>query len=163
MPAADPDPKLKLRAADADDLVIVSAQLQDAIVPVTDISYLAAERTFVMVVNRFMWNAVPAAVGADVTQPVGEGGPVFLRCNCGVRIRQVERAQTQALDLRDRSAMLDLLSLRFEDGAILVTFSGAPELRLHVSAIEVALEDFGEPWPTRRTPSHGLGDAEDLD
>ena len=163
MPTADPDPKLKLRAADADDLVILSAQLQDAIVPVTDISFLAAERTFVMVVNRFMWNAVPAAIGVNAAAAMGDGGPVFLRCNCGVRIGQVDRAQTQALDLRDRSAMLDLLSLRFEDGAILVTFSGAPELRLHVSDIEVVLEDFGEPWPTRRTPSHGLSDTEDHD
>ncbi|MCB9956996.1 MAG: DUF2948 family protein [Rhodospirillaceae bacterium] len=163
MPPADPDPKLRLRAADADDLLIVSAQLQDAIVPVTDISYLAAERTFVMVVNRFMWNAVPAAVGADASQAAGDGGPVFLRCHCGVRIGQVERAQTQALDLRDRSAMLDLLGLRHDAGTILLTFSGGPELRLRVSAIEVALEDFGEPWPTRRTPTHGLIDAEDLD
>ena len=99
MPSAIVDPKLKLLARDADDLVIVSAQLQDAVVPVTDMTYLAADQLFIMAVNRFMWNAVPAAPQDPDRLPPG-GGPVFLRCTCGVRIHHVERVRLrQALRL----------------------------------------------------------------
>ena len=160
MPSAIADPKLKLLARDTDDLVIVSAQLQDAIVPMTDVTYLAAERLFVMAVNRFMWNAVPTGSDdADDTTP--EGGPVFLRCSCGVRIRNVERVQLRRLDLHDSGRILELLHLYAEDGIVHLIFADGPDIRITVSELEISLEDFGEPWPTRRTPSHPLDAAAD--
>jgi hypothetical protein len=46
---------LKLRAEDAEDLDVVSACLQDAIVPLSDMEFLAGEKRFVLVANRFRW------------------------------------------------------------------------------------------------------------
>ena len=46
---------LKLRAHDAEDLAALAACLQDALVPLADVVYLKAEKRFVMVANRFMW------------------------------------------------------------------------------------------------------------
>src|SRR6266446_2156470 len=51
--------KLKLRAEDAEDLAIISAFLQDALVPVAEMVFLPDERRFVLVVNRFMWERPP--------------------------------------------------------------------------------------------------------
>lgn len=46
-------PLLKLLAKDEQDLQVMAAVLQDAIVPVSDIAFKEAEKDFVMVVHRF--------------------------------------------------------------------------------------------------------------
>ena len=46
---------LKLRAEDAEDLAVISAILQDALVPVGEMAYLPEEQRFVLVANRFRW------------------------------------------------------------------------------------------------------------
>ena len=43
--------RLRLRAADGDDIPVLSACLQDAVVPVADMAYLPSEARFVMVAN----------------------------------------------------------------------------------------------------------------
>ena len=50
--AADP---LKLIALDADDLAIVSAHLQDAVLKAADIVYLPREQRFALALRRFDW------------------------------------------------------------------------------------------------------------
>ena len=50
---------LKLVALDPEDLAIVSAHLQDAIVRVGDLAYLPKERRFALVARRFDWEASP--------------------------------------------------------------------------------------------------------
>ena len=56
---------LKIIARDAEDLTVVSACLQDALVPLTETRYLPQERRFIMVVNRFRWErAAVAQAGA---------------------------------------------------------------------------------------------------
>ena len=47
--------KINLIGKNQDDLRIISAYLQDSIVTVKDIVFLKQNRTFVMIVNRFMW------------------------------------------------------------------------------------------------------------
>ena len=43
---------LKLKAKDAEDIQVISAVLQDSIVPVVDMQYDAADKSFIMVVQR---------------------------------------------------------------------------------------------------------------
>src|SRR3546814_2045479 len=50
------DKPLKLRAHDPADMDVVAALLQDALVPLGDMTYLAKEKRFVMVANRFRWH-----------------------------------------------------------------------------------------------------------
>src|SRR5476651_2524420 len=56
---ANPAVKVKLRAEDEEDLAVVSAFLQDALVPVAEMAFLPDEQRFVLVVNRFMWERKP--------------------------------------------------------------------------------------------------------
>src|SRR3546814_9083894 len=51
------DKPLKLRAHDPADMDVVAALLQDALVPLGDMTYLAKETRFVMVANRFRWGS----------------------------------------------------------------------------------------------------------
>ena len=46
---------LKLRAVDAEDLRVLAAVLQDALVPLGDIAYQKRQKRVVLVANRFLW------------------------------------------------------------------------------------------------------------
>ncbi|TIV93782.1 MAG: DUF2948 family protein, partial [Mesorhizobium sp.] len=48
---------LKLIALDDQDLSIVSAHVQDAVMKVSDLEYLPAAKRFVLTMNRFVWEA----------------------------------------------------------------------------------------------------------
>ena len=47
--------RLKLVALDDEDLAIVSAHVQDAVLKVKDLVYLPKEQRFVLAMNRFTW------------------------------------------------------------------------------------------------------------
>ncbi|TIS73354.1 MAG: DUF2948 family protein, partial [Mesorhizobium sp.] len=46
---------LKLIALDDQDLSIISAHVQDAVMKVSDLEYLPAAKRFVLTMNRFVW------------------------------------------------------------------------------------------------------------
>lgn len=143
--AADTTVPLRLRARDADDLAVLSAALQDAIVPVHDLTFLRRERSFVMAVNRFRW---------EVPAQLVDGQEFWQRTLCGVRFQGVDSVRTRRLDLQDRGRMLDLLAVTAEEGGLLLSFADDVALRLAVQGIDVMLEDRGEPWPTPQKPQH---------
>ena len=143
--------KLKLRARDADDLQVLSACLQDAILPIGDMAYERAARRFVMVANRFCWERVDDRKAA------------FDRVNCGVTFERVSAVKLRHIDRQDRSLMLSLLAITVNPlpagVAITLVCAGNRDLRLESDAIAVQLEDFDGPWPTTNRPSHILDDA----
>src|SRR6185437_8451310 len=49
--------KLKISAIDADDLSVISAAVQDSLVAVRDCAFFAGESRFVLLLNRFRWEA----------------------------------------------------------------------------------------------------------
>ena len=59
--------KLKLKAEDEEDLRVVSACLQDALIAVGDISYLKDDQRFVLIANRFCWEAAPCDEATDLS------------------------------------------------------------------------------------------------
>ncbi len=66
---------LKLRAVDANDLAVIGACLQDALVPVQDMCFLADEHRFVMVANRFCWEKLEGPDGGAPGQRVPRPPP----------------------------------------------------------------------------------------
>ena len=52
---------ISLKALDAEDLTVISALAQDAVVPMGEISYDATQRRFAMLINRFRWEDVDVA------------------------------------------------------------------------------------------------------
>ncbi len=49
--------RLKLAAADAEDLQILSARLQDAVLKLKNVSWQPKRRRFALVVNRLQWES----------------------------------------------------------------------------------------------------------
>jgi hypothetical protein len=140
---------LKLRVEDADDLVVLSACLQDALVPVRDLAYLREDGSFVLVANRFRWE--------DGIRPLsGETG--HQRTLCAVAFSEVLGVTYRGFRRSDDDRILSLLAIRAEpDGGsrkIRLEFSGGASVRLEVAGICGRAKDFGEPWPTPWQPRH---------
>jgi len=136
--------KLKLRAEDAEDIAVIAACLQDALVQVSDIAYLPDERRFVMVVNRFCWE--------DCAQ--AGGSAAFSRVHCGMVFDGVARVRLKKIDRRKPGRTLELLTIRVGDGLVDLMFAGGAEIRLDVAAVSCHIDDMDEPWPTKNRPAH---------
>ena len=143
--APDDSAALKLRAEDAEDLAVVSACLQDALVPVRDLAYVPEDRTFLLVANRFRWeNGLSPAPGEAA----------YERTLCGITFSEVAAVSYNGFRRTEDSRILSLLAIRPEDGAVHLEFSGGATIRLEVARILCLAKDLGEPWPTQWQPRH---------
>jgi len=141
-----PEPEqLKLRAIDTEDLAVLAAFLQDAIVDVSEMAYLPDERRFVMVVCRFRWELAVKAKPDET----------FERVSCGVSVEGAAVPQYRGFDLKDRGLVMPLLTTIYQNGAVLLTFGGGAALRIPVDKLDLRMEDFGPCWQTRQKPEHG--------
>lgn len=135
---------LKLIARDPADLTVISACLQDALTPVSDIAWLQDEQRLALAVNRFMWErAADEAVGG-----------VYHRTHALVRIEGVTAVQSRGYDRRDRARILSMLSLRPVDGGVDILFADAATIRVMAEPMAITMIDMGDPWPTRWRPGH---------
>lgn len=156
------DGRLSLRVADADDLAVLASVLQDAVIAIGDMRYIASDKLFVMLASRFRWEAVIDRGPDDDTDGEAapeEGQAVFERIHCGIAFEGVEAVKVRDLDMTDRSQFLDLLTLRAEDDGLVLAFAGGGAIRLDVPRIRCHMRDMGEPWPTANRPEHELGDG----
>lgn len=149
-------PDLKLMALDAEDLGVLSAHLQDAVMRVSDMTYLKAEKRFAAVLNRFDWQTVAARSGRKES---------YERRRTGLRFERVLGAQVTGIDLKDQTAVLSLLAISYTpkddpEGFVELHFSGGAGIRLQVECIEAELADLGAAWSTQRKPRHAGQDSE---
>jgi hypothetical protein len=149
---------LKLRAHDADDLQVIAALLQDAIVPVSEMLFLPNAQRFILVANRFRAEsaAVPEAPAEGDASFEDGSRPHYERIHCGLRFDGVRKVRHRGFDRRARGEMLNLLTILAGEGGIDLVFAGGADLHLDCAAIDVRLEDIGEPWPTRWRPRHAV-------
>ena len=150
-------PKLRLLAHDSDDIGVLSALLQDAIVPGSDMSFDSKLNEFVIVANRFCWEMEPSV---DVKS--SDGKPIYERRLCGIRIAHVRSVQHCNWPKMPQYELLNLLALVPVDmaeqaraGVILqFEFSGGSSLRLNVDDIDIVLADLDVGHPTSLQPAH---------
>ena len=136
--------RLKLRAIDEEDLAVISAILQDALVAVGDMDFLAEESRFVLVANRFCWEAKPI------------DNAHYERTLAGLAFSEVSAVSLRGFDRRDPDRLLQILALHRDGEAIILDFSSGASLRLEAAQILCRMEDFGEAWPTPWRPRHPL-------
>jgi hypothetical protein len=145
--------ELKLVALDKDDVEVMSAHLQDALVKVRDIFWRPGEHRFVMAVNRFDWMN---AADADALKTKS---PEYRRCRTALRFERVVSCKCRGLDQRGKDAVLNLLAVEFTEhdapaGAVTMTFSGGGAIRLEVECLEAELVDLGEVFAAMACPHH---------
>ncbi len=155
---------LRLTAFDEEDLSVLAATLQDAILRVGDMTYLPRRRRFALVCTRFKWEeAPPDAAGTEARQKTA-GRAVYQRVRCGVHFDHVMAVQSHDILLDRKKDLLSLLTVTFEpsaeegSGEIRLLFAGGGAIRLRVECIDAALGDMGAPWATPNRPHHGVDD-----
>ena len=151
--------KLKLLGRSVDDVEVLSALLQDSIIPGADMAFDRKLEEFVFVANRFCWELKPSA---EVTG--SDGKPLHKRRLCGVRISHVRSIQHHKWPHKRHLALFNLLALRHMDMAeqadkravLQFELSGGSCLRLKIDEIDIALEDLDSGYPTILQPEHDL-------
>lgn len=139
--------QLKFVALDGEDLEVVSAHLQDAVVKPAEILWRPAEHRLVVGLARFDWEAAQAAT------------PEYRRRRAALRFERVRSCQTRNIDSADLDAALNLLAVEYSAhdapaGLVILTFSGGAMLRLEVECLEAELVDLGPTWRAAACPSH---------
>lgn len=137
---------LRLMACDSEDLAVLAAHVQDAILRVGDMIYLPREKRFVLSMKRFDW------LGA------AEGAPQ--RTQTGLHFEHVRKASLQGFRQDRPDDLLSLLSLEFipgdaPSGSVLLVFCGGCAVRLEVECLEARMADLGPRWRVRHAPGHG--------
>ena len=135
---------LRLLAQDGDDLAIISAALQDAVLHVGDIVFEPSARRLTLALNRYRWES--------------GGGE---RVRTGVQLAGVQKVQTRKVKRGAPEAVLELLAVTFTPGeppggTVTFSFAGGADLRASVECVEAVLADISRPWSAKRQPAHDV-------
>ena len=174
--------RLKLMARGRADFEILSALMQDAIVPGEDMVWDRAGSCFVMLANRFCWD-LPAQKGVKSKS----GGPVHQRRLCAVQVHGVMTVRTSGMPQSRKGTLFNLLAIDFDDGvlasaggehgeagatgkadaksraaddsepkpkSIEMVFSGGGRIRFEGDGLHVLAEDINAGQPTTNVPRH---------
>lgn len=141
---------LKLAALDGEDLLVISAHVQDAVLRASDLVWSAARKRFALAMNRFAWEAVPEGK-RRATQ--------YQRRQTALHFDRVTAVKSTGIDRRQPDRILSLLAIEFEPsdepaGEVKLVFAGGAEIRLSVECIEAQLTDLGAAWTTSAKPGH---------
>ena len=141
---------LKLLGKNKEDLKIISAHLQDSIVTVKDIVFLQQNRTFIMIVNRFMWE--------DVERGVFRANK---RIRCAVKFEEVVKVESKNINQKNKNRILECLAIECKSNLknnfeIKVFFSGDSAITIVSETIEVIMHDLGKPWKVKHMPIHKI-------
>ena len=146
------DGPLRLVAQDAAGLAVLSALLQDAVYPITEMSFAAKRRRFAVLLNRFRWEDRDTAEQAKRRYERVQSLLVF---------EDVLAVQSQGIDRADADTVLSLLELRFVPGAdgtgrIELVLAGDGTIALQIEALDATLRDVSRPYlaPSGRVPQH---------
>ena len=140
--------QLKLVALDEEDLEIISAHVQDAVIRVGDLQFEASTKRFALAMNRFAWET-----------KTGFFRPKYERRRSILHFDRVLSVKLFGISRAKPDDVLELLAIGFaqgEDpaGEIELLFSGDAAIRLEVECIEARLTDTGASWQASSRPIH---------
>jgi len=140
---------LKLLATSDEDLRIVAAHLQDAIVSTQDIASLRKNRIFLIQLNRFMWE--------DVEKGVFRKNK---RIRTVLKFDNVISVLSRNINTKKKN-FLDFLTIESnlltdKSYEIKLIFSGDSVIKIKTEVIDVTLDDQGSPWESKTQPKHNF-------
>tara|TARA_B110000967_G_C18691036_1_gene463010 strand:+ start:113 stop:556 length:444 start_codon:yes stop_codon:yes gene_type:complete len=139
---------LKLLATSDEDLRVVAAHLQDAIVSIQDIASLKKNRIFLIQLNRFMWE--------DIEKGVFRKNQ---RIRTVLKFDNVIRVLSKNINAKKNENFLDFLTIESsllpdKSYEIKLIFSGNAVIKIKTEVIDVTLDDQGSPWESKTKPKH---------
>lgn len=141
--------ELKLLALDDEDLTVISAAMQDAVLRVEDLEYDKKNNQFLFTANRFAWEKRKGFLKKS-----------HERRRTILAFKRVHDVKMRGFNAGNGDEVLSLLALRFvetdegPEGQLELVMSGNAGILLNVECIEVQLTDTGGAWETRFKPKH---------
>ena len=141
---------LNLIGDNEEDLKVISAYLQDSIVVVRDIVFLRKNKSFILMVNRFMWE--------DVEKGILRSNK---RIRSAVRFEEVIQVKSKNINQKNPNKILEYLAMKCDSDEkgnkkIKIFFSGNGVIILILEAINVVMNDLGKPWNVKSIPKHEI-------
>ena len=139
---------LKLIARTVEDLRVVSAYLQDAIVNLNEIANLKKNKILLLQLNRFMWE--------DVEKGLFRKNK---RIRTILKFENVIKVKSRNINLAGKDKFLDFLTIETNQMTdnnyeMKILFAGDSIVKVTAEVIEVTLDDQGEAWDTKNKPKH---------
>ncbi len=141
---------INIGAFDEEGLNVLSALVQDAVFPISEMSWGKSQRRFAILLNRFRW------------EDEGRERHAPERVQAVLIIDHVLRVSSQGIDRKDTDLVLSLMSISWQPGedgtgVLELTLAGDGGIRLEVEALEVGLRDVTRPYraPSGKIPDHG--------
>ncbi len=146
---------LKLMALDAEDLSVISAHAQDAVLKVGHIDFSAKAERLLLPLNRFVWESPGARRWIFKS---------YERRQSVLHIDRVLSVQTKGIDRNAPESVLSLLNVAYVEPlegdetapSLVFTFGGGAQMTAVIEDIEARLTDLGSAWATRARPRHGI-------
>ena len=140
---------IALRALEAADVPVVSALVQDAVFPISEMSWDRTRRRFAVLLNRYRWEEHGVRAKPERVQSV-------------LAVEDVLKVSTQGVDRSDLATVLSILALEWAPGSdgmgrLTLILAGDGAIALDVEALEITLKDVTRPYaaPSGSTPRHG--------
>ncbi len=145
---------LRLKAHDADDLKIISALVQDAVLPMKETAWQPELKRFGMLLNRFRWE--------DKTQ-AENSKRAFERVQSILVVDNVETVSSMGIDRQNKDQIISILSIDFNAGSdgtgkLVFTLAGDGALAFNVESLDITLKDVTKPYTavSKSAPKHSL-------
>lgn len=149
--AAEAGGSLRLRAETSEDLDVVSAAVQDALLAPGHCRLDSARKTFTAPIDRYCWERKPGLFGLGWRRPAA------------LQFAHVLSARQRGLSASSDERYAVLLAVRFAPdaeppgGVVSLTLAGGGEIALQVECLEALLMDTGEARRARARPDHQIG------
>lgn len=145
--------QLRFAVLDEEDLEVVSAHLQDAVVKVSDVLWRPNESRVVVALNRFDWESAQS------------DKPEYRRRRSALRFERVLSCKCRSVDPAGKDGVLNLLTVEFTEtdspsGIVSLIFSGGAAVRMEVECLEAELADLGPVWTAMKCPVHAEADKD---
>ena len=139
--------KIHLYGSDIEDYEVLSALIQDAAIPTSEIKFDKVEKQFFLVCSRFSWES----------RLQNKGNKRIVSGICFDNVIEVKKKNFPSFNSEN---ILNFLTLKKMTGFIELIFSKNILIKLEGNNISFRIDDLNKEWPTIFSPNHNYLDDE---
>ena len=133
--------KIHLYGSDIEDYEVLSALIQDAAIPTSEMKFDKVEKQFFLVCSRFSWES----------RLQNKGNKRIVSGICFDNVIEVKKKNFPSFNSEN---ILNFLTLKKETDFIELIFSNNILIKLVGNNISFRIDDLNKEWPTIFSPNH---------
>ena len=133
--------KIHLYGSDIEDYEVLSALIQDAAIPTSEMKFDKVEKQFFLVCSRFSWES----------KLQNKGNKRIVSGICFDNVIEVKKKNFPSFNSEN---ILNFLTLKKVTGFIELIFSNNILIKLVGNNISFRIDDLNKEWPTIFSPNH---------